>query len=476
MRNLTLLTDLYQLTMGQGYFEHGKRKKEAVFDLFFRPNKLITYSVAAGMEQVCEYLENFHFEPDEIEYLRSLGIFGSDYLDYLKELRFTGSVDAVREGEIVFPYEPILTVRAPMIEAQLVETALLTIVNHQTLIASKAAKICAQTKGGVMEFGLRRAQGADAGLYGARAAIIGGCVSTSNVLAGKMFGVPVAGTMAHSWIMSFDSELDAFRAYAKSFPENCLLLVDTYDTLKSGVLNAIKVFGELRTLGYSPKGIRLDSGDLAYLSKTARKMLDAAGFCDALICASGDLDENSIRSLLSQGAKIDLWGVGTKLITSADLPALGGVYKLAAIIEDGREIPKIKLSDTTEKITNPACKELYRIYDKNTGKAIADYITLAGEFVDESKPLTLFHPVDTWKKMTIDHFTARPLRERIFECGRRTLEKRTLSELSRYRAEETARFWDEYMRQDVPHIYKVDLSDKLYALKRGLIDRGDGNV
>jgi len=471
MRNLTLLTDLYQLTMGYGYFQAGKHEQEAVFDIFFRPNRMITYSVAAGMEQAADYLETLRFEEEDIAYLRSLNLFSEEYLAYLKELRFTGDVYSVREGELVFPYEPIVTVKAPMIQAQLVETALLTFINHQTLIASKAAKICAEAGGAVMEFGLRRAQGADAGIYGARAAIIGGCVSTSNVYAGKLFSVPVSGTMAHSWVMNFESEEEAFRAYAKSFPDNCLLLVDTYDTLKSGVPNAIKVFGELRTLGYSPKGIRLDSGDLAYLSKTARKMLDAAGFCDALICASGDLDENSICSLLSQGAKIDLWGVGTKLITSADLPALGGVYKLAAIIEDGREIPKIKLSDTTEKITNPACKELYRIYDKNTGKAIADYITLAGEFVDESKPLTLFHPVDTWKKMTIDHFTARSLRERIFECGRRTLEKRTLSELSRYRAEETARFWDEYMRQDVPHIYKVDLSDKLYALKRGLIDR-----
>lgn len=476
MRNLTLLTDLYQLTMGQGYFEHNEHGKEAVFDLFFRPNKLITYSVAAGMEQAAEYLENLHFEADEIEYLRSLGIFKEDYLDCLKNLRFTGSVDAVHEGEIVFPYEPILTVRAPIVEAQLVETALLTIVNHQTLIASKAAKICSQTQGGVMEFGLRRAQGADAGLYGARATMIGGCVSTSNVLAGKMFNAPVSGTMAHSWIMSFSSEIEAFRAYAESFPENCLLLVDTYDTLKSGVPNAIKVFDELRARGCEPKGIRLDSGDLAYLSKTARKMLDKAGYPNALICASGDLDENSIRSLLTQGAKIDLWGVGTKLITSADLPALGGVYKLAAIIEGEREIPKIKLSNTTEKITNPGVKELYRIYDNETGKAIADYITLASEKIDENKPLTLFHPVDTWKKMTIENFSVRPLRERIFDHGRRTLEKRTIQELSAYRKAEQERFWDEYMRQDVPHIYKVDLSDNLYELKRNLISRGNGNV
>lgn len=471
MRNLTLLTDLYQLTMGQGYFTEGKHTQRAVFDVFFRPNKLITYSVAAGMEQAAEYLENLHFDEDDLAYLRSLGIFTEDYLACLRDLRFTGDVTAVREGEIVFPYEPIFTVSAPMLEAQLVETALLTFINHQTLIASKAAKICAAAGGGVMEFGLRRAQGPDAGIYGARAAMIGGCVGTSNVYAGKLFDVPVSGTMAHSWVMNFPSELEAFRAYAKSFPDNCLLLVDTYDTLRSGVPHAIQVFKELRDQGYEPKGIRLDSGDLAYLSKAARAMLDEAGFENAIICASGDLDENLIRSLKAQGARIDTWGVGTKLITSADMPALGGVYKLAAVYEGETEIPKIKLSDTTEKITNPGVKEVYRIYDAPSHMAIADLIVRAGETIDETKPLTIFHPVDTWKRMTITNFTVRKLREPLFVGGKRVAPQYKLSEISAYRASEQAHFWEEYLRQDMPHIYKVDLSDQLYQLKKSLVEQ-----
>ncbi len=474
MRNLTLLTDLYQLTMGQGYFNEGKHEQRAVFDVFFRPNRLITYSVAAGMEQAAQYLENLHFDESDIAYLRSLEMFSEDYLSYLAKLRFTGDVRAVREGEIVFPYEPIVTVSAPMLEAQLVETALLTFINHQTLIASKAAKICAAAGGGVMEFGLRRAQGADAGVYGARAAMIGGCVGTSNVYAGKLFHVPVSGTMAHSWVMNFPSEVEAFRAYAECFPDNCLLLVDTYDTLRSGVPNAITVFRELREKGYEPKGIRLDSGDLAYLSKKAREMLDEAGFENAIICASGDLDETLIRSLKEQGARIDTWGVWTKLITSADMPALGGVYKLAAVYENGKEIPKIKLSDTTEKITNPGVKEVLRIYDAATDKAIADYIVRAGERVDTSKPLTIFHPVDTWKRMTIENFRVRDLREDLFRGGKRVAPERTLAEIAAYRKSEMSRFWEEYLRQDMPHIYKVDLSDALYGLKQELVEEYRG--
>ncbi len=474
MRNLTLLTDLYQLTMGQGYFNEGKHEQRAVFDVFFRPNRLITYSVAAGMEQAAQYLENLHFDESDIAYLRSLEMFSEEYLSYLAKLRFTGDVRAVREGEIVFPYEPIVTVSAPMLEAQLVETALLTFINHQTLIASKAAKICAAAGGGVMEFGLRRAQGADAGVYGARAAMIGGCVGTSNVYAGKLFHVPVSGTMAHSWVMNFPSEVEAFRAYAECFPDNCLLLVDTYDTLRSGVPNAITVFRELREKGYEPKGIRLDSGDLAYLSKKAREMLDEAGFENAIICASGDLDETLIRSLKEQGARIDTWGVGTKLITSADMPALGGVYKLAAVYENGKEIPKIKLSDTTEKITNPGVKEVLRIYDAATDKAIADYIVRAGERVDTSKPLTIFHPVDTWKRMTIENFRVRDLREDLFRGGKRVAPERSLAEIAAYRKSEMSRFWEEYLRQDMPHIYKVDLSDALYGLKQELVEEYRG--
>lgn len=471
MRNLTLLTDLYQITMGQGYFNEGRHEEMAAFDIFFRPNKLITYSVAAGMEQAADWLMSLHFNEDDIAYLLSLGIFTEDYLEYLSGLRFSGDMIAVHEGEIVFPYEPILTIKAPMIEAQLAETALLTFVNHQTLIASKSAKICAAAGGGVMEFGLRRAQGPDAGIYGARAAIIGGCVGTSNVYAGKAFDVPVSGTMAHSWVMNFPSELEAFRAYAKSFPTGCLLLVDTYDTLKSGVPNAIQVFRELRASGQEPVGIRLDSGDLAYLSKEARKMLDAAGFEKTIICASGDLDEYSIRSLREQGARIDSWGVGTKLITSADMPALGGVYKLAAVFENGEEIPKIKLSDTSEKVTNPGMKDVYRIYDNASGKAVADYIVRAGEEVDPTQPLELFHPVETWKRMTVTNFSVRNIRAMWIKSGERLLWHKPLKEINAYFNSEYARFWEEYTRLDMPHIYKVDLSPRLHSLKTEMMHR-----
>ena len=471
MRNLTMLTDLYQMTMMNGYIQAGIPDRIAVFDLFYRKNPgNAAFAVAAGLEQVIDYIENLHFDAEDIAYLRSLGMFTEDYLSYLSGLRFTGDVYAVREGEIVFPYEPIVTVVAPMLEAQLVETALLTFINHQTLIASKAAKICAAAGGGVMEFGLRRAQGADAGVYGARAAIIGGCVGTSNVYAGKLFGVPVSGTMAHSWVMNFPTELEAFRAYAESFPENCLLLVDTYDTLRSGVPNAIRVFRELREKGYEPKGIRLDSGDLAYLSKEARRMLDEAGFENAIICASGDLDEYLITSLKNQGAKIDLWGVGTKLITSADMPALGGVYKLSALYpKEGGEVPKIKLSDNSDKITNPAFKDVYRIYDNATGKAEADLIVVRGEKIDTGKPLTVFHPKDTWKRTTFTDYSVRQLTVPVIKGGKLVYELPPLSAVCEYAEREKETFWDEYKRLDNPHVYKVDLSQKLYDIKNKLI-------
>ena len=473
MRNLTLLTDLYQLTMGYGFYRQNKHEEEVVFDLFFRKNALITYSVFAGLEQAMDYLLNWHFDEEDISYLRSLNLFDEGFLEYLKNMKFTGDVYAVKEGEPVFPGEPILTVKAPLIQAQFAETALLNIVNHQTLIATKSSKICRATagKGVVMEFGLRRAQGPDAGIYGARAALIGGCCSTSNVIAGQMFHVPVAGTMAHSWVMDYPTEYDAFRAYADAYPDNCLLLVDTYDTLRSGVPNAIKVFKELRAAGYTPKGIRLDSGDLAYLSKKARKMMDEAGFPEAKICVSGDLDERSINSLVQQGAKIDSWGVGTKLITSEDLPALGGVYKLSAVLEkDGTLTPKIKLSDNTAKITNPAFKNLYRLYDKENGMAIADLITLRDERVDESKPLTIFHPVETWKRHEVENFQAEPLLHTIVEKGKLVYEFPSLQEIQAFSKQELARFWEEYLRLDMPQVYKVDLSDKLHTLKIKMID------
>ncbi len=471
MRNLTLLTDFYEITMAYGFYKENRHEQEVVFDLFFRRNKLITYSIAAGLQQAVEYLMNWHLTDEDVEYLRSQKMFSEDFLEYLKNMRFTGDVYAVKEGEPVFPGEPILTIKAPLIQAQFAETALLNIINHQTLIATKAAKICrAAGKGIVMEFGLRRAQGPDAGIYGARASIIGGCASTSNVITGQTFFVPVAGTMAHSWIMSFDDEYEAFKAYAKAYPDNCLLLVDTYDTLKSGVPNAIRVFHELKAQGYEPKGIRLDSGDFAYLSKQARKMLDEAGFEKAVICASGDLDERSISSLLRQGAKIDLWGVGTKLITSEEMPALGGVYKMSAIIhEDGTMTPKIKLSDNSEKITNPSFKKTYRLYDKESGMAIADIITLHDEVIDEEKPLLIFHPIETWKKKIVENFRAVPLQETIVKDGTLVYEFPSLCEIREFSKNELSRFWEEYLRMDMPHIYKVDLSEKLHALKTEMI-------
>ena len=472
MRNLTLLTDLYQLTMGYGFYRNGKHEDEVVFDLFFRKNALITYSLAAGLEQAMDYLLNWHFDEEDIAYLRGLNLFDEGFLDYLKNMRFTGDVYAVREGTPVFPSEPILTIKAPLIQAQFAETALLNIINHQTLIATKSSKICRATNGQgvVMEFGLRRAQAPDAGIYGARAAIIGGCSCTSNVLAGQMFDVPVAGTMAHSWVMDYPTEYEAFRAYANAYPDNCLLLVDTYDTLRSGVPNAIKVFKELKAAGHTPKGIRLDSGDLAYLSKKARKMMDDAGFPEAMICVSGDLDERSINSLLQQGAKIDSWGVGTRLITSEDLPALGGVYKLAAVKEkDGSYSPKIKLSDNTAKITNPAFKNLYRLYDKDNGMAIADLITLRDEIVEEDKPLTLFHPVETWKEHEVENFRAEPLLHTIVKDGKLVYEFPKLMDIQAYSKGELAKFWEEYLRLDVPQVYKVDLSAKLHTLKINMI-------
>lgn len=473
MRNLTLLTDLYQLTMGYGFYRQNKHEEEVVFDVFFRKNDLITYSLFAGLEQAMEYLLNWRFDEEDIEYLRSLHLFDEGFLAYLKDMKFTGDVYAVREGEPVFPGEPILTVKAPLIQAQFAETALLNIINHQTLIATKSSKICRATAGTgmVMEFGLRRAQGPDAGINGARAAIIGGCSSTSNVIAGQKFHVPVSGTMAHSWVMDYPTEYDAFKAYADAYPDNCLLLVDTYDTLRSGVPNAIKVFKELRASGHTPKGIRLDSGDLAYLSKKARQMMDEAGFPEAKICVSGDLDERSITSLLQQGAKIDSWGVGTKLITSEDLPALGGVYKLAAVVEkDGTITPKIKLSDNTAKITNPSFKKLYRLYDRENGMAIADLITTHDEVIDDSKPLTLFHPIETWKTHEVENFRAEELQHTIVKNGKLVYDFPALLDVQAFSKAQLEKFWGEYLRLDMPQLYKVDLSKELHTLKTGMID------
>ncbi len=469
MRDLTLLTDLYQLTMMYGYSKNSQLNKTAVFDVFYR-GVGNNYAVACGLDQVIDYIENLRFSKEDLDYLRSLKLFDEDFMKLLADFRFTGDVYAVPEGTVVFPQEPILTVKARLFEAQLIETAILCILNHQTLIATKAAKIVYAAKGGaVAEFGLRRAQGPDAGIYGARAAMIAGCASTSNVLAGKMFGVPVSGTHAHSWVMSFDSEIEAFRAYAKMYPDSCLLLVDTYNTLKSGVPNAIKVFEELRAAGHKPLGIRLDSGDLAYLSREARKMLDEAGFTDVKIFASGDIDENILMSLDSQNAKIDCWGIGTKLITSQDCPSLGGVYKLAAIEKDGELVPKLKMSDTPAKITNPGLKKIVRIFDKNTDKAIADLIALKDENFDGLDKLEIFHPDFTWKRKTVTNFYVKDLNIDVIKDGKVVCNRPSVMEIAAYHKESYGQFWNEYKRLLNPHIYKVDLSEKLFNLKQKLL-------
>ena len=471
MRNLTMMTDLYQLTMMYGSFKAGMRNNTATFDMFYRSKDESThYAVFAGLEQLIEYLENLRFDDDALDYLRSLGIFDEDFMQELKAFKFHGDVYAVPEGTVVFSGEPLIRVTAPIFEAQLVETALLNIINHQTLIATKASRVVQAAEGDtVMEFGLRRAQGPDAGIYGARAAIIGGCKSTSNVLTGQMYNIPIAGTHAHSWVMSFPDELTAFRKYAEMFPTSCLLLVDTFDTLRSGVPNAITVFNELREKGYEPRGIRLDSGDLAYLSREARKMLDAAGFPDTIICASGDLDENLIRDLKLQGACINTWGVGTKLITSEDCPSLGGVYKMSAEYEDGRVVPKIKISENPVKITNPGEKKLWRIYDKASGKAVADLIALAHETYDTDKPLTIYDPVNTWKSMTLTNYTMKELQVKVFDQGKRVYDSPSLNEIQKHCEEEMSTFWSQYKRLLNPHRYKVDLSDSLWMLKNSML-------
>ncbi len=469
MRNLTMMTDLYQLTMMYGYYKEGMQNNEGIFDLFFRPKEDIVYAVMAGTESVIQYINNLHFTNEDIAYLRSLNLFDEDFLAYLKEMRFIGELYAMPEGTIVFPYEPLVRVRAPIMQAQLIETAMLTFVNHQTLIATKASRICYAANGdSVLEFGLRRAQGADAGIFGARAAIIGGCNATSNVLTGQLFDIPVSGTHAHSWVMSFPDEISAFRAYARIFPDTCLLLVDTYDTLKSGVPNAIKVFDELRASGHEPVGVRLDSGDLAYLSKKTRKMLDDAGYPKAVIAASSDLDEFLIRDLKTQGSCISVWGVGTRLITSEGNPALGGVYKMSGEVVNGKLVPKIKISDNPAKVTNPGYKKVFRLYDKD-GMAVADLIALNEETIDESKALRIFDPVQTYKNMTLTDFTARELLVPIFVDGKQVYDCPDIHQISAYAKKEFASMWDEYKRLLMPHTYKVDLSDDLYDLKQRLL-------
>ena len=477
-QNLTLMTDLYELTMMQGYFKHKDRNETVIFDAFFRNNPMNSgYSICAGLEQVINYINHLHFGKEDIDYLRSLGIFEEDFLQYLSDFHFSGNIYAIPEGSVMFPREPMIKVIAPIMEAQLIETAILNIINHQSLIATKASRVCYAAKGdGIMEFGLRRAQGPDAGTYGARAAVIGGCVGTSNVLTGQLFDVPVKGTHAHSWIMSFPDEYTAFKTYAEMYPNACTLLVDTYDTLKSGVPNAIRVFTEMRRSGIELKnyGIRLDSGDLAYLSKKARRMLDAAGFTDAVISASNDLDEFLIDSLKAQGATITSWGVATNLITSKDWPSFGGVYKLAAIQnEDGVFVPKIKLSENTEKITNPGNKTIYRVYEKETGKIKADLICLVDEVFEESKPLLLFDPTEPWKKTRMEPgtYTLREMLVPVFLNGKCVYESPKVMDIREYCQKELNTLWDETRRLINPHQMYVDLSAKLYDIKIDLLEQ-----
>ena len=471
MRNLTLLTDLYQLTMLNGYFEKNIHKDIVIFDMFFRKNACNGgYTIICGIEQLVEYINNLHFSDDDLEYLKSLGLFSDKFLDFLKDFKFTGDIYAVEEGTIMFPKEPIITVKAPLYQAQLIETALLTIVNFQSLISTKASRVCYAAKGDpVFEFGLRRAQGPDAGTYGARAAVVGGCAGTANVLAGKMFDIPVVGTQAHSWVQKFDNELDSFRAYADVYPDNCLLLVDTYDVLKSGVPNAIKVFDELKAKGHKPKGIRIDSGDLQYLSNESKKLFEEAGYYDLIYTASNDLDEYTIASLKSSGAAINSWGVGTKLITSAESPSLGGVYKLAASYEKDKLIPKIKVSEDAEKINNPGFKKVVRIYNENN-MAEGDLIMLHDEEIDTTKPLTIFDPTYTWKKTTFQNYTIKELQKPLFKNGECKYVPKSVIEIKKHVNEQLNTFWDSYKRFSNPKKYKVDLSKNLWTLKSDLLD------
>ena len=471
--NLTMLCDFYELTMGAGYFANGYTDRITYFDLFFRrcPDGG-GFAIAAGLEQIVQYIQELHFDPEDIVYLRERKCFNEDFLNYLANFKFTGDIWAVPEGTPIFPREPIITVRAPAIQAQLVETYLLLCVNHQSLIATKANRVVRAAEGRtVLEFGSRRAQGADAAILGARAAYIGGCHGTACTISDQLYGVHAGGTMAHAWVQMFDSEYEAFKAYVKMFPNNATLLVDTYNTLKSGVPNAIRAFNEvLKPMGITKCGIRLDSGDLAYLTRKARKMLDEAGWTDCKISVSNSLDEYIIRDLLRQGAQIDMFGVGERLITAKSEPVFGGVYKLAAIEEpDGTVVPKIKISENVEKITNPHHKKLYRFYAKDTGKAIADYLTVYDEVVDDSKDMTIFDPDATWKTKKVYNFTARELQVPVFKGGKLVYKLPSLEEIRAYCLAQVDTLWDEVKRFDNPQTYYVDLSQKLWDIKYDLL-------
>jgi len=471
--NLTMLCDFYELTMGNGYFEKGYKDRITYFDLFFRrcPDGG-GFAIAAGLDQIIDYVLNLHFSAEDIEYLRGRKLFSEGFLEYLANFKFTGDIWAVPEGTPIFPHEPIITVRAPAIEAQLVETYLLLCINHQSLIATKANRIVRAAQGRtVLEFGSRRAQGADAAILGSRAAYIGGCNGTACTISDQLYGVYAGGTMAHAWVQMFDSEYEAFKTYCEIYPNNATLLVDTYNTLKSGIPNAIKVFNEvLRPKGITKCGIRLDSGDIAYLSQKARQMLDEAGWTECQISASNSLDEHLILDLLRQGAKIDMFGVGERLITARSEPVFGGVYKLAAVEDDdGTIVPKIKISENVGKITNPHFKKLYRFFGNDTGKAIADYICIHDEVVDDSGDMEIFDPEATWKTKTVYNFTAKELQVPIFLDGKLVYNRPSLEEIRTYCLEQVDTLWDEVKRFDNPHKYYVDLSQKLWDIKYGLL-------
>ena len=476
--NLTMLCDFYELTMANGYFTEGYKDRITYFDVFYRqcPDGG-GFAIAAGLEQIIDYIQELRFEPDDIEYLRERNIFSEEFLDYLKDFKFTGDIWAVPEGTPIFPREPIITVRAPAIEAQLIETFLLLSINHQSLIATKANRVVRAAEGRtVLEFGSRRAQGADAAILGARAAYIGGCHGTACTISDQLFGVKAGGTMAHAWVQMHDSEYEAFKTYAELYPQNCILLVDTYNTLKSGVPNAIRVFNEvLKPRGITKCGIRLDSGDMTYLSRKARKMLDDAGWTECKISVSNSLDEYIIQDILRQGAQIDLFGVGERLITAKSEPVFGGVYKLVAVEkEDGSVIPKIKISENVGKITTPHYKKLYRFFGRDTGKAIADYLCVYDEIVDDSGDMEIFDPDATWKRKNVYNFEAKELQVPIFKNGELVYNCPSLEEIRTYCMEQVDKLWDEVKRFDNPHTYYVDLSQKLWDVKYGLLK--DNNI
>lgn len=472
-KNLTMLLDFYELTMANGYFKLGTGNQTAVFDMFFRkiPDQA-GFAICAGLEQLIDYFENLHFTKEDIAYLRGRGMFDEAFLDYLADFHFECDVWAVPEGTPIFPNEPVLIVKGPIIQAQLVETMVLLTINHQSLIATKSNRIVRAAQGrSIMEFGSRRAQSYDAAILGARAAYIAGCDATACAIADRDYHIPAVGTMAHSWVQMFGDEYESFRKYAELYPDNCVLLVDTYNVLKSGIPNAIRAFDEvLAPLGYRPKGVRIDSGDIAYLSKKARKMLDEAGYPDCAIVASNSLDEYLIRDLLLQGAQINSFGVGENLITSKSDPVFGGVYKLAAIEENGRLIPKIKISETIEKITNPDFKTIYRFYNKTDGEAVADYVTLFDETVDTDQPVTIFDPDATWKKKTLINVTAKKILVQVFEKGKCVYDRPSLEEIRVYCKDQVDHLWDEVKRFENPHKFYVDLSPKLWEIKQRLLE------